>query len=76
MTAQHFKEILESICKSTHSTKRTLANHLCISEVSLWRYENQGVPDSKKYLVMSRLKEYLFTNLGGKENATYHEKRN
>jgi hypothetical protein len=68
MTPQHFKEILESICLSTHSTKRAIADYLFIHEMTLWKYQQYGVPASKKYLLMDKLREYLFSNLGGCEN--------
>lgn len=65
MTPQHFREILESICISTHTNKTHIAHYLSVTGVTLSTYQRNGVPTQRVPLIMSRLKEYMFSNLGG-----------
>lgn len=63
MNGPHFKEIIESICLSTHSTKKEVAEELFVSTHSIWNWETKGVPEFKTPYVMDKLKEYLFRRI-------------
>lgn len=63
MNPQHFKELLYSVCLTTHTGINKLAKEINISQPSLWEYSHYGVPVSKKVMVINRLKEYLRDSL-------------
>lgn len=63
MNAQHFKEILESICISTGSTKGQVAEHLSMCQQTVCNWQLKGVPAAKVPFVISKMKEYLFERL-------------
>lgn len=65
MTAEHFKEVLETVMLSTRSRKRDIANYLYVSKVSLNNWCKKGVPPNRSVRVMTELRLYLFSNLGG-----------
>lgn len=63
MNGQHFREILESVQLSTHSSLLKIADEISISDTTLRRYKHQGVPNAKAPVVVSRLKDYLFREI-------------
>jgi hypothetical protein len=64
MTGQHFKEVLETICKSTNSSKSKVALVSGFNAHNFYDWQRKGVPAGKTPLVMVKLKDYLFRRLG------------
>ena len=64
MTAQHFKEVLETICKSTNSTKTKVALYTGFKAHNFYDWQRKGVPAHMDPYVMDKLKNYLFVRLG------------
>jgi hypothetical protein len=71
MTPEHFKEYLYTITLTTKSDKWDICRHLNVSKVTLNKWLRYGLPDSKKFLVLDKLEEYLFANFGGCKSE-YH----
>lgn len=62
MNGQHFKELVNTVCKTTGCTKKHVAFVIGVapSRVNVW--ERQGVPVHIKPYVISMLKQILFSN--------------
>ena len=70
MSAEHFKEILETVMMSTHTSKRQIADDLDVSTVALNLWCHNGLTVKRSIRVMKKLRVYLFANLGGLENVS------
>jgi hypothetical protein len=63
MTGQHFKEYVETLCKTYNIPKTLIARHIGISKVWLNKYELHGVPIAVKPMVMKRLRDFYLARL-------------
>jgi hypothetical protein len=63
---EHFQEVFHTVAMSTHTTKRELRSVLKLNKTTLNSYLRFGVPTSKQFTVMNKLKVYLFDNLSNK----------
>ncbi|MGN7403493.1 hypothetical protein ACTHO0_26970 [Cytobacillus praedii] len=60
MNAQHFKELINSVCKTTNLPKYKIANVMGVSMQIINIWERVGVPVRIKPYVMSVLRKVLF----------------
>jgi hypothetical protein len=60
ITPEHFNEVFYTVILSTHSTKKELRDYLKLTKTTLNWYLRYGVPTSKQFVIMDRLKVYLF----------------
>lgn len=65
MNAPHFKELIETICISTNSTKVHVASVLNVHPYRINCWQRRGLPRTKAPLVVARLRKFLFENIGG-----------
>lgn len=65
MNPKHFKELLETVCVTTNSTKIQVADYLHVTPTWLSFWQRNGVPRTKAPMVLSRLKDYVFEKIGG-----------
>lgn len=59
MTAEHFKEIVEIVCKTKGAYERELAEFIGTHSINLTKWKREGLPESKRVLVMSRIRSFL-----------------
>jgi hypothetical protein len=60
MNGEHFREYIEIICLSTHSSKADIARYLEVTPELVWgTWQKTGLPRTKYSLVIARLKEYV-----------------
>ncbi|USK56547.1 hypothetical protein LIS82_08785 [Cytobacillus solani] len=60
MNAQHFKELINTVCKTVDLPKYKIANVIGVSMQIINIWEREGVPVRKKPYVMSVLRKVLF----------------
>jgi DNA-binding XRE family transcriptional regulator len=60
MNAQHFKELINSVCKTTNLPKYKVASFMGIAIQTINKWECEGVPVRIKPYVMSVLRKVLF----------------
>jgi hypothetical protein len=63
MTGQHFKELVETICKTYKIPKTRIAAHLGISKYWLNQCERYGVSPKVKSMWMKNLRELYLAKL-------------
>ena len=66
MNPQHFKEVLETVCMSTNSSKSKVAWNTGFCPHNFFDWQRKGVPIHMTPFVMDKLKDYLFNRLGGR----------
>lgn len=60
MTGQHFKELLETVCMTTGTTKTKISSLLGVTPWLIWYWQKNGVPKAIKPYVMSVLHSVMF----------------
>lgn len=60
MNAQHFKELVNTICKTVDCKKYEIASLIGVDAVTVNKWERDGVPVRIKPYVMSVLRKVLF----------------
>lgn len=66
MTPAHFKEVVETVCKTTGRSKREVRDLLGVCEGTLYNWENKSFPVRKQLYAIHSLRqiwrEYLECN--------------
>lgn len=60
MNAQHFKEILHTVCVTKKLSVGSVAVRMGTTKERLNQYGRNGVPVSKKPMIMAKLRKVLF----------------
>lgn len=60
MYGQHFKELINTVCKTTGIYKYEIASLIGVTTVTIHAWEREGVPTPRKPYVLSVLRQALF----------------
>ncbi|KOP82266.1 hypothetical protein ACFFHH_12595 [Cytobacillus solani] len=60
MNAQHFKELINTVCKTVNLPKYKIVDLIGVDHVTVNKWEREGLPVRIKPYVMSVLRKVIF----------------
>lgn len=70
MNGQHFKEMIDTVCKTTGLYKYEIVSLIGVTDVTISYWERHGLPITRKTYVISVLRQSLLDyTLGGLKYA-------